>query len=169
MRKIIGASAAVLLLLAACGSEQEGTFETEDGGEGTYSVDASDEETDLDITGPDGEEISVTSDAGAAASLPDGYSIYPGADVVTSTSLARDGGSGAIVIMNTPDSPEDVAEYYREQAEAAGIEIMMDMNADGAIMIGGESADGSRMFSINASSSGEVTTGHLQVGDNITD
>lgn len=168
MRKLMGASAAVLLL-TACGSEQDGTFEAEDGSEGAYSVDASDGETELNVTCADGEEISVSSGAGVEESLPEGYSVYPGAEVVTSTTLAREGSSGAIVIMNTPDSPEDVAEYYREQAEAAGIEIMMDMNADGAIMIGGESSDGSRMFSINASSSGEVTTAHLQVGDNITD
>ena len=109
MKMAITACAAVLV--AGCGSEKSGPFETEDGESGTYTVDQSGE--------------AVTMAAGA--------------------------------------SPEDMIAHYRRQAEAAGVDLELDMTTDTMRMIGGKAPDGSA-FSFTATAGADGTTGQLMVG-----
>ena len=49
--------------------------------------------------------------------LPDGYSIYPGASVVNTTTMNQSDGQGTLVIMQSDASPESMVTFYRQQAQ----------------------------------------------------
>lgn len=151
------------LVIAACGSETSGTFEGEDGETGEYTIDQSTGETTATIETEDG-TATLRSGSNVPVDLPDGFSVYPGANVVSNTVVKQGGGSGTLVTLSSKDSPEEVAAYYKAQAEKAGVEIQMEMSTNGAQIIGGQSADG-LTFSIMASPAEEGgTTAQLTVG-----
>ncbi|RIV87683.1 hypothetical protein [Aurantiacibacter zhengii] len=165
MRTLLTLSAAALLL-SSCGGADEATVETADGESVDYSVDSDNGDTQIRISGDNGEEMVINSGSGAASDLPAGYSLYPGASVVQTTSMNQGDGQGALVIMESDASPAEMVRFYRQQAEAAGVQIQMEMNANGTMMIGGESESGGT-FSFNASPSSSGTTGQLVVGQSL--
>ena len=154
MRKVL--VSAVFLSLAACGGGDSGTVQTEDG-EVAYDVNQSGDDVNATITGPDGEVVNIASGAGADVTLPDGFSIYPGAANVSSTSVTSGDGGGALVMMTSADTPEKIIGYYRKQAEAAGVVINATAATNGTQVIGGESADG-LAFTLSASPDGQGQT-----------
>ncbi|WAT18875.1 hypothetical protein OZN62_04710 [Aurantiacibacter sp. MUD11] len=160
MRKVI-LIAGIGLLLAGCGSES-GTIDTEDG-EVTYEVDRDGENAEYRMTNEDGDEVVINSGSDVAVSLPDGFSLYPGAQVITNTTVNQADGSGSMVVMRSDDTPDEMAAYYRRQAEGAGVEIQMEMSSNGSKLIGGEGPDG-LTFSFNATPDPEGTTAQLVVG-----
>ena len=164
MRVTLAFFTPIALALAACGSETSGTFEGEDGETGEYTIDNSTGETTATIKTDDG-TATMRSGSNVPVDLPDGFSLYPGASVVSNTVVKQGaGGSGTLVMMTSGDSPEKIAGFYRQQAEKAGIEIQMEMTTNGAQIIGGESGDG-LTFSIMASPDGEGgTSAQLTVG-----
>ncbi|OYX66839.1 MAG: hypothetical protein B7Y88_03120 [Sphingomonadales bacterium 32-64-17] len=135
--------------LAACGSSDSGAIETEDG-DIAYTVDQDGSTAVATVTNADGETVTMHSGEGAAANLPDGFTLYPGAKVVSSTNVSAGGSNGAMVQLESPATPDEVVAFYRQEAEAAGIEIKMEMKANEAQIVSGESTDG-LVFSINAS------------------
>src|SRR5690606_19277912 len=150
-------------MLAACGSEDTTTVTTADG-EAEYTVDRDSGAADIQIRGNDGETVSIRSGANLAAELPDGFSIYRGAEVTNSTTLQSKDGAGINVMMTSKASPEQMVEFYREQAEDAGFSIEMDMKTSNTHMISGRNGtDGVFSFNASTGSDGE-TTGHLMVG-----
>ena len=155
--------AAAALALAGCGSEESETLEMSDGSEATYTVDEEAGDASLSISGDDGAEITIDGGDDVATDLPEGFSLYPGARAVSSTLMQQADGSGVLLVMETTDSPEDLIEHYRAQAEDVGIVIDTEMNSAGQSMIAGESPDG-RIFSFNASPSGDKSVGQLLVG-----
>lgn len=162
MRRYLGVSAAALLV-AACGSGDEGTIQTEDG-EVTYDIDNQGEDVSVDMTGPGGEHVTMRSGNEAVEGMPDGFSVYPGSTVVTSTSVNTTDGSGVLVVLTTSDAPEKVIAFYRQQAEAAGVTIDGEMNTNGTRLIGGE-GPGGLAFSASASPGGDgANTVQLTVG-----
>jgi len=165
MRTLLTLSAAALLL-TACGSSDEGTIEAEDGETVAYEVDRDGGDTSMRITGEDGQEMVINSGTGSAVDLPDGFSLYPGASVVSTTTMNQGDGQGALVIMQSDSSPEDMVSFYRRQAEAAGVQIQMEMTTNGSMMIGGEGENG-QTFSFNASGADGTTTGQLVVGQGL--
>jgi hypothetical protein len=161
MRKI-GFGVAVAVLLAGCGSSDSGTIETEDGTV-EYDTEHSGAEAQIRFTDKEGNETVINSGAEAAAILPDGFTVYPGAQVASSTAVSRPGGAGTMTVMMSSDTPQQMAAHFRRQAEAAGFAIEMEMTSNDTVTIGGESTDG-RAFTFNASQSGAQTTGMLMVG-----
>ncbi|MEL6530265.1 MAG: hypothetical protein AAFQ27_09900, partial [Pseudomonadota bacterium] len=159
---IVGAFA-----LSSCGSEQSGTITDEDGETVTYSVDGegSDEMTTR-ITGPDGEEVIARSGADVAVNLPDGFSMYPGAKVVSNTTVSNNNdGNGSMIMFESEASPKEIAEYYRGQAEKAGITIQIDANMNGSQMIAGENEAEGTSFMVTASrDEGEMTSAQMMIG-----
>ena len=165
MRTIITLSAAAIML-GACGGPDEGTIETENGETVAYKVEGDGGDTSIRISGEDGEEVVINSDTGTTVDLPDGFSLYPGSTVVSSTTMNQTDGQGALIVMQSDASAQDMVEFYRNQAESAGIRIQMEMTTNGSEMIGGESDDGGT-FSFNASPSEGGTTGQLVVGQGL--
>lgn len=153
-------------MLGACGGPDEGTIDTENGETVVYKADGDGGDTSIRISGEDGEEVVINSGTGTAVDLPDGFSLYPGATLVSSTTMNQTDGRGALIVMQSDASAQDMVEFYRNQAESAGIRIQMEMTTNGSEMIGGESDDGGT-FSFNASPSEGGTTGQLVVGQGL--
>ena len=163
MRKLVLLVGA--LALSACGSEKSGSFETEDGGEGTYTVDSEDGETTATITTDEG-TVNMRSGGNVPVNLPKGFSAYPGAKVVSNTMIDKGDGKGSMVVMESKDSLDDVTSYYRSQAEKAGVKIGMQLTTDQGRMLAGESDNGTS-FSLNVNEEGGKTTMMLMVGDKL--
>jgi hypothetical protein len=163
MRRILGVSAAALLLASCGGPDAEGTIETEDG-DVTYSVDGDGDEVNIDMTGPDGEEVSIRSGDGASSDLPDGFSVYPGATVVTSANIDTSDGQGSVVVLSTDASLDEVVTFYRGQAEAAGVDIQSEMTVNGMRIIGGEGPDGLTFGATASPGEDGATTVQLTIG-----
>ncbi|AKH42167.1 hypothetical protein FHS61_003067 [Altererythrobacter atlanticus] len=161
MRKLVVAGTAAMLL-SACGSGESGTVQTEDG-EVSYESSESDGQTSMQITGPDGEEVNISSGQGGEADMPAGFELYPGARVVSNTKINQGPAQGTMVMMQSSDAPAELVKFYREQAENAGIEIEMELKTGDGQMISGKDQTGTA-FSFNANPAGEGTNGQLIVG-----
>jgi hypothetical protein len=152
------------LALAACGSETSGTFEGDEGEEGSYTVDHESGETDISIQTEEG-ELSIKSGANLGVDLPDGFTLYPGVEVVSNTTATQGDGQGAMVVMTSEDEPEELVEHYRKQAVAAGVTIETELKTAQGIMIGGE-GDGTT-FTFNAGTQDGKTSAQLFVSRGI--
>jgi len=90
--------------------------------------------------------------------------------VISNTVVDAADGKGALVTFNSEKSPQEIADFYRAQAENAGVEIQIETSINGGKMLGGESADG-LTFSIlaypNDEEDGEGTIANLTVGSGI--
>ena len=155
------ALAAAVLALSACGSEKSGTFETEDGGDGVYTIDPATGESSAKITTDEG-TASFRSGANVKADLPAGWSIYPGAEVISATNIDGVEGRGTMVTMESDDSVDDLIAHYRSQAQKAGLEIKMEMTIDKGRIIAGTSRDG-RQFSLNVTTDTESGKAQAQL------
>ena len=151
MRLALSIAATLALSLAACGSEKSGSFETSDGQEGEYAVENDGEGMNATVTTPEG-TATMQSGENVKADLPDGFTVYPGAKVVSATNVDSPESKGSLLMMETSDSPDKVAAFYRKQAAAAGIKIEMEMTVNGGTMIGGKGPD-ERVFSLNTTRS----------------
>lgn len=166
MRKsiiMLGAGAALLTLAGCGGPDVEGTFETEDGESGSYSINEADGETSAVIETEDG-KATLRSGKDVKVDLPDGFTLFSGAKVVNNTVFEQDGSKGSLIILESEAAPDDLAAHYRKEAEGAGIEIKLEMSVNGGKMIGGEDSDG-RAFTFNANRNEDKTTAQLMVGD----
>ena len=150
------------ILLAGCGSDASGTFETGDGEEGSYTIDQDGDEMTARITGDDGTAI-IRSGEGVSVDLPDGYSMYPGTNIVSSTTMSGGSTKGSMILFESDASPEDLIAHFRKQAEADGIEIKMEMKTGAGQILSGEGSDG-RIFSITVNNDSGKSTGNLLVG-----
>lgn len=155
--------AAALVALAACGSERSGTVTNEDSTM-DYTVDG-DGEFSADITTEDGSGT-IRSGKKVAVDLPDGISVYPGANVISNTTFDSEAGQGGMVLMESGDSVDEVLSYYRKQAEAAGVEIKTTMETGDMAMFAGEKADGTSV-SVNASKSDDGSSVSLIIGNGL--
>ncbi len=160
MRKLVISLAA--LALAACGGSESASSETEDG-TGEYTVDNDGDGVEMRFTDDEGNETTLNSGSNVEVNLPDGFTIYPGAEIVQSTAIDSADGQGSLVMMTSSASPQQMIDHYRSQAEAAGVDIQMEMTSGDTRVIGGEGPE-DRFFSFTASASGDESTGMLTVG-----
>lgn len=153
-----------MLTLAACGSETSGEFTTEDGGNAEYTIDEDSGETSMTIKGEDG-TATLRSGADVPVDLPDGFSLYPGAKVITNTIVDQPDGKGTMVMFETDAAADKVMAHFRKEAEDAGFNIQIDANMNGSLMIGGErKADGSTLSVTATQGEDDATTGQLIIG-----
>lgn len=158
---------AITLSVTACGSERSVDFETEDGDPGEYTIDSETGESSFTIATDEG-EISMRSGADVPIDLPNGIALMDGARVMSNTVVNQVDGMGTMITFESGSSPEEVVEYYRTQAENAGIEIQIETNMNGGRMIGGESESGLTM-SVIANPTEDGSTGQLIVGQSPQD
>ncbi|GAA4041945.1 hypothetical protein [Parerythrobacter jejuensis] len=163
MRIILASTMA--LALAACGSEKSGTIETEDGETAEYTIDDSSGGVTASIETEDGTATMQTGE-NVKADLPNGFSVYPGATIQSVTNVAQDGDKGSLVMLESTDSPQKIADHYRKEAEAAGISIEMDLTVNDGKMIGGTGENG-MSFSLNATPSEGTTQAQLMVSEGL--
>ncbi|MEL7190003.1 MAG: hypothetical protein AAGK17_10665 [Pseudomonadota bacterium] len=151
------------LTLAACSSDNSGVIVDEDGNEVNYSIDEDTGETAVTVETQEG-TATMRSGDDVPVDLPAGFTIYPGAEVVSNTVVSHGEGQGTVVYMETDALPEDLAEFYKTQAKDAGVEIQMDMTAENTKMLAGETEEG-MVFSLNATRQGDTTSAQIMVGD----
>ncbi|MFC4254827.1 hypothetical protein GRI97_05280 [Altererythrobacter xixiisoli] len=151
------------LLLAGCGSENTQTIRTEDG-DVTQTVSQNGGTTTIKTTGPDGEVMELQTNTGSAVKLPNGYTLYPGASVISNSTMDHGVEEGTMVVMQSRDTPEKISAFYRKQAEAIGIRIVSEARANETVMLAGEGNDGA-IFSVNATPDAQGgTVAYLMVG-----
>ena len=168
MRRLTTAAltSALALALAACGSGTSGTFEDENGETGSYQVDRDGDETTATVKTADG-TMRMRSGADVPVDLPRGFSIYPGATIISNTTFDGEQGKGALVSIESSDAAAELVDFYKGQAEKAGVDIEMEMTAGDMSMIGGRT-DGGTTFSFTATREEAKTTGQLMVGEDMT-
>lgn len=159
-------AAIAVLTVAACGSETSGTFETDEGETGEYSIDSDSGESTMTVTTPDG-DVSMRSGKDVPVNLPGGFSLISGADVVSNTVINQDETKGSLLTFRSDKSPQEIADYYRAQAEDADITIQIETDMNGGKMLGGENEATGTTFSITAYADEEGTTGQLTISEEI--
>ena len=157
---------AAALLLSACGSETSGEFTTEEGESGEYSIDSEDGEATMTVTSPDG-DITMRSGADVPVDLAGGFTLIPGAKVVSNTVINQADGKGSLVTFTSDKSPQEIADFYRKQAESAGIAIQIETSMNDGKMLGGESETTGTTFSITAYPGEDGTTGQLTISEEV--
>ncbi|MGB3712209.1 MAG: hypothetical protein WA985_11015 [Erythrobacter sp.] len=153
----------VAATLAACGSDasdadSEGAANTST----DYTIDSDTGEERMTISTPEG-DIAMRSGTDVPIDLPDGFDIIADARITSNTVVDQADGKGAIVGFESDATPDEVMRYYREQAEAAGIDIEVDLTVNDGRVLGGRNGSGTT-FSLNASPIEGGTRAQLVVG-----
>ena len=145
------------MLLAACGSETSGEFTTEDGQNAEYTIDKDSGETSMTIKGPDG-TATLRSGAEVPVSLPDGFSLYPGAKVVSTMNSNSDGNKGAMVVMESSAKPDAVIAWYRKSVEGKGFKVETEITTGDMRAIAGAKDGGSFTLQVAPADAGSSIT-----------
>lgn len=135
------------LAVAACGSSK---------------TDQSNGETTLTIKGPDGQAV-VKAGNNTDIELPAGFTLYPGATVVSNVTLKGADGNQSTLAMTTTDSLDKVVAFYKQQAAAAGVELGAELKSSDSAMIGGNGKDGLTFGLIAGKSDTGGTTANLSL------
>jgi hypothetical protein len=103
---------------------------------------------------------------GEAAKLPDNFPkevpIYPDAKITGSVAVNDKKKNGEMVMFETPDTPDKVADFYK--SKLSGYASNMDMNTSGSRMLVMTSADGKLSVTIIASKSEKGSSVQLTAG-----
>ena len=163
----LAAFATAALALVGCGGERADTDgETaaeEPATRGSYAIDGDTGETRAHYTAADGTTTTMRSGEKVPVALPAGFALYPGAKVTNNTRVEQADGLLVLLDFESEANPEALTGFYREQAEAAGIDVATALQNGPMRLIGGEGADGTS-FSFTATRKGEVTRGQLAIG-----
>ena len=98
--------------------------------------------------------------------LPAGFKLYPGARITNNTRVDQADGQLVLINLASEATPEEMVAFYRNQAEAAGIDVAMSLESGSMTMIGGESSDGTS-FSFTATRENDTTQAQLSIGRGI--
>lgn len=157
------ASGAAAALLSACGDTPSEKASAQNPAHSEYTIDDKTGETRMTIKVPEG-TASLRSGAKVPLNLPAGFTLFPGATVVTNTVVKQPDGHGTMVSFETDAPADDVIAHYRAEAEAAGFALEVEVNTNGSHLIGGvRKGDGSHL-SVTATQ-GKPTTAQLIIGD----
>ncbi|WP_369027112.1 hypothetical protein [Qipengyuania sp. RANM35] len=148
------------MLLAACspGNKEAADAETTSNEVGSYEMSGG--ETTARIRAEDGSITSMRSGSQVPVSLPAGFSVAPGFTVLNNTHVERGDARYVLLTMEGAQPVAQVVGFYRKQAEAAGIEVNVDVTAADSTTIAGKSRSG-LAFSLMAGRSGDKTTVQL--------
>ena len=162
--------AAVAIAIAGCGgredtaevvSEEEGTAPR-----GSYEIDPATGETRASFTDDEGAVTTMRSGERVPVALPAGFKLYPGARITNNTRVDQADGQLVLINLESEATPEEMVAFYRNQAEAAGIDVAMSLESGSMTMIGGESSDGTS-FSFTATRENDTTQAQLSIGRGI--
>ncbi|MEX6723258.1 hypothetical protein [Parapedomonas caeni] len=136
--RTIGLTTAVLLL-AACGSDEK-TYTVKDADTGettTATVSEDGDQSRIVVQGEDGKTATVITGGGGEApkDLPPYAPLYPGAKITHTMAGMSADGTGGMVGLETGDSADKVAAFYKEKFAASGLKETMDANMNGTRML----------------------------------
>ena len=160
----------VAFSLGACSAEpasETASIDDDSGRQvGSYAVDSETGEISARIHQDDGSVATMRSGDSVPIALPAGFSVYPGAEVIANTRVDHGGGKGVLLTMQSEDEPGQLSAFYRKQAEAAGVEIEVQMEAGGTAMFAGKGSN-DLTFSFNVSQESGETMAQLMIGSGI--
>lgn len=153
------------IALAGCGGP-DGSDNAENGESVTVPPDSDAPVTEVTITNSDGEKVVQQSGAGVAVDLPDGFTLYPGAKVITNTTTdAGADGRQSTVMVESDARPEEIAAFYKSQAEKAGMEIAIDLTFATTSTIAADRLEDATKLTVTASreEGAEATTAMINI------
>ncbi|MGI8943497.1 MAG: hypothetical protein ACR2FJ_04545 [Qipengyuania sp.] len=154
-------SAGLLALFGACGSpESEAVSDTESEAPGSYAYDPQTGETRASIRQDDGRIATMRSGESVPVDLPGGFTLYPGAQVESSTQIDSVTGGGWMVRMTSREESDRLVEFYRREAQRADIDLAMNRSMGDMTIIGGDDGKG-LAFIFTARHDSDRTHGHL--------
>ncbi|GEM_PF-4748494 len=119
---------------------------------------------DFKSAGDYAQDTKIVAGPQGADDLPDGYSLYPDAKMISSSAINSGGQSNVLIGMQSADTPEKIAAFYRGQAEAAGIVIEENQVLGTTIMMIGEGEAG-KVFTLNVTpGAGGGAVAYLLIG-----
>lgn len=148
MRAVL-APVLALLPLAACGEPRSaGSSEEPKAGSQPQS------------RSPAGKGVAMRSGPEVPVALPRGFSLYPGAKVVSNTVVGDGAARRALLVLETPDPLAEVMVFYRGQATAAGLSVSLDIGGDERASLGGRLPSGA-IVALSARREGGLTRAEL--------
>lgn len=131
------------LILTGCdGADPTGT---EQRPTAQHVVDPATGETRMTIPRPDG-AATLRSGPDVPLALPKGFTLPDGSRVLTNSLFSRSDGDGTLVTFEAEPSAQAVIGHFRNQAEAAGFAITVEVETAGTLLIVGErKGDGARL------------------------
>ncbi|MEP2734730.1 MAG: hypothetical protein ABJP34_00410 [Erythrobacter sp.] len=131
-------------LLAACGGSSKPAEETK------FIIDEDSGAIDAQIATDEGTATLKSGKPGkdASSELPLGFTVFPGADVVSNTTFEQKDKTVTMISLASDVGPGELVDHYRKQAEAAGIAIKLEMSVNDGQMIGGDDGKG-KTFSLD--------------------
>lgn len=122
----------------------------------TYRFDPARAEMRAVIAPRGGEPVKIRSGPAVPPKLPPGFALLPGASILSSTIVERDGDRRVLVVSTTSASVAAVMRSYREQAIRAGAEVVLDLVGEERASLVGRLGSG-KPLSISARREGGVT------------
>lgn len=140
-------------LLASC-AEQEPKHP--DAGPSVAEAELTSGEERLQIA-PKGEAATILrSGPQVPLRLPRGFTLYPGAEIISNTVVQREGVPRVLLVFETSEGLNKVMAFYRAQAKLEGIPLSLDLGAEEQASIGG-SLPGGGKIAISARRTGDTT------------
>lgn len=152
------APAFLLILLAAC--EDRVASRRDPSPAPSFALDPASGETRARIAAAGGATGRMRSGERVPVALPRGFTLYPGARVVSNTLVEGGGERRVLLIFETGDPLAKVVGFYRGQAEAARARLTLDLVSDTAASLG-SSMPGGFEFALTAHRSAAITRAEL--------
>ena len=103
----------------------------------------------------------------AAAGLPDFAAAYPGSEMKsTATGIGDAKTNGGMAVFVTPDSPDQVLEFYRQKARAAGLKVQLDADMGAARQFAASDEATGRLLQVIVSAQAGMTQAQVIWGKN---
>lgn len=154
-----------VMLLAACSSEKSGTITTPEGESADYTIDEASGETRMTITTDKG-EATMRSGAGVPVKLPDGFTLYPGSNVVSNTVVNQPDGAGTMVVFEAPGEAAAIIDHFKQAATKAGYAIELEATMNETMMLSGKRKESGASFMVSTGAKVDgKTSGQLVIGN----
>lgn len=118
-------------------------------------------ETRITIPAKDG-LATLRSGPNVPLALPEGFTLFPGARVVSNAQVTRPGDTRTLVAFEADAPAAAVIAHTRAEAAAAGFAVAVDLDTEGTRTIAGTRAADGATLSLTATQ-GEPTTGQLTI------
>lgn len=144
------------------------TEATPDGAQsrGSYDIDEETGETRARFTDDQGRTTTMRSGEKVPVRLPAGFTVYPGAKIAHNTRVEQADGLLVLLNLETDADLDKVVAYYRNQAEALGIDVATSLQTGPMTMIGGQNQSGTS-FSLTATRDEKITRAQLSIGQGL--
>ncbi|GAB5351243.1 hypothetical protein [Qipengyuania sp. 483] len=168
MRHLLPVILIPALTLSACSrvDDDEGQGEAqEDAAEpiGSYDIDPESGEVRATLTDSDGVTTRMLAGSDVEARFPPPFTAYPNAQITNTTWVEQGEGAFVTVEFTTPDPRASVVDFYRMQAEDAGIDVEVEVDAGETTTLGGENSADRTSFALQVTRRARQTEGQVSV------